>query len=75
MTLYLGTLACLLTVVSNGALVITVVVHEYLPHLPVVEVVQVSDGVLGASDQVQEHVGRLHTGNKLMLEKSLGIKY
>ena len=58
-----------LTVISYGALVITVVVHEDLSHLPVVEVVQVPDGVLRAGDQIKEDVGGLHAGHELVLEK------
>ena len=66
-----GCTNCVLTVVADGALVITVVVHEDLSHLAVVQVVQVSHGVLRAGNQVQEDVGGLHTSDKLMLKKKM----
>ena len=74
--------APLVVIVLNGAHVVLNVgpdsalrlhhlVHEDLLHLPVVEVVQVPDGVLGPGDEVEQDGPGGYSGHKLVLAESL----
>ena len=60
-----------LNVRSNCALSLHHLVHEDLLHLPVVEVVQVPDGVLGPGDEVEQDGPGGYPGHKLVLAESL----
>ncbi len=57
-----------LAIISDSALIITVVVHEDLSHLPVIEIVEVPHCVLRSGYQIQQHMRRLNPSHELMLQ-------
>ena len=60
-----------LNVRPDCALSLHHLIHQDLLHLPVVEVVQLPDGVLGPGDQVQEDGPGGDPGHELMLTQPL----
>ena len=70
-SIYLDRAHVILNISSNGALCLHHLVHQDLLHLPVVEVVQVSDCTLGPGDQVQKDGSDRYPGHELVLTESL----
>ena len=70
-SIYLDRAHVILNISSNGALCLHHLVHQDLLHLSVVEVVEVSHGVLGSGYEVEKNCPGWNPGYKLMLTQSL----
>ena len=57
----------IITVIPDGAMIITVVIHQDLFHFSVVQIVQISDRIFRSRDQIQQNGRGFDTSDELVL--------
>ena len=63
----------LFPVIADGAMIITVVIHQDLLHFSVIQVVQISDRIFRPRNQIQQNGRGLDTSDELMLKNTPNI--